>query len=91
VLFVATEARRAKIGTRILARLEDEARAQGVHIILVEAGARQREALALFRRQGYTQRAGLAADRREEVGASFEKPLHCGREQAACAAAPRRQ
>jgi GNAT superfamily N-acetyltransferase len=74
VLFVAREARRAHIGTRILASLEEEARTQGVRMIRVAAGARRNDALALLQRQGYRQRPAPAGDR-QDTAIVFEKPL----------------
>lgn len=54
-MFVATAARGAGIGGRILAHLEDEARALGVARLVLEAGERQPEALALYRRAGFVE------------------------------------
>jgi putative acetyltransferase len=42
------------IGRALLARLEDEARALGLHRLVLETGTRQLEALALYRNAGFT-------------------------------------
>lgn len=52
-MYVAPVARRAGIAGRVLATLEDEARALGVRRLVLEAGERQPEALALYRRAGF--------------------------------------
>lgn len=54
-MFVAETARRAGIAGRILARLEDEARALGITRLVLETGERQPEALALYRRAGFVE------------------------------------
>lgn len=54
-MFVVPDARGARIGARILAVLEGEARALGVVRLVLEAGARQPEALALYRRAGFVE------------------------------------
>ena len=54
-MYVATAARGAGVGGRILAALEAEARALGMVRLLLEAGERQPEALALYRRAGFVE------------------------------------
>lgn len=53
-MFVAREARGTGVGRALLARLEAEGRALGMSRIALETGIRQHEALALYRRAGYT-------------------------------------
>ena len=53
-MYVAPEARGQGIGRALLARLEAEARALGLARLVLETGIRQQEALALYRRAGFT-------------------------------------
>jgi len=53
-MYVAPEVRGQGIGLALLARLEAEARALGLVRLVLETGTRQAEALALYRRAGYT-------------------------------------
>lgn len=53
-MYVAPEARRCGIARAILTALEDEARALGLACLVLETGTRQTEAIALYRREGFT-------------------------------------
>ena len=53
-MFVAPDVRGLGIGRELLARLEAEARVLGLRRIVLETGTRQAEALALYRRAGFT-------------------------------------
>ena len=53
-MFVIPEARGRRIGRLILDRLEAEVRVLGLTRLLLETGARQVEALALYHRVGFT-------------------------------------
>lgn len=53
-MYVAPEARGQGIGRALLARLEAEARTLGLDRLVLETGIRQTEALALYRRAGFT-------------------------------------
>ena len=53
-MFVAPDVRGQGIGRKLLARLEDEARSLGLERLVLETGTRQEEALALYRRAGFT-------------------------------------
>ena len=64
-MFVLPAWRGLGFSTRMLAALEDEARAVGAKRIVLETGERQREALALYQRYGYRQMAPFG----EYVGA----------------------
>ena len=54
-MYVAPEVRGQGIGRALLARLEVEARALGLTRVVLETGTRQAEALALYRRAGFTE------------------------------------
>ena len=53
-MYVAPDVRGQGIGRALLARLETEARALGLGRLVLETGSRQEEALALYRRAGFT-------------------------------------
>jgi putative acetyltransferase len=53
-MYVAPEARGLGIGRALLVRLEAEARTLGLDRLVLETGTRQAEALALYRRAGFT-------------------------------------
>jgi putative acetyltransferase len=53
-MYVAPEARGLGIGRALLIRLEAEARTLGLERLVLETGTRQTEALALYRRAGFT-------------------------------------
>lgn len=52
-MYVAPAARGQGVGRTVLARLETEARAMGITRMVLETGARQPEAIALYSRAGY--------------------------------------
>jgi putative acetyltransferase len=54
-MYVAPEVRGQGIGRALLARLEAEARTLGLARLVLETGTRQAEALALYRRAGFTE------------------------------------
>jgi putative acetyltransferase len=54
-MYVAPELRGKGIGRALLSRLESEARALGLTRLVLETGTRQTEALALYRRAGFTE------------------------------------
>ena len=53
-MYVAPDVRGLGIGRALLARLEEEARTLGLARLVLETGTRQAEALALYRRAGFT-------------------------------------
>jgi GNAT superfamily N-acetyltransferase len=53
-MYVAPEMRGRGIGRAVLTRLEDEGRALGLTRLVLETGTRQAEALALYRKAGFT-------------------------------------
>ena len=52
-VFVADEARRGGVARLLVAHLEDEARSRGADWMVLETGAPQVAAIALYRRMGY--------------------------------------
>ena len=52
-MFVDPGARGLKLGSRLLAALEADARAVGVRCLRLETGTKQPEAIALYRRAGF--------------------------------------
>ena len=54
-MYVAPDARGKGVGRALLDRLEAEARSLGVTRLVLETGTRQAEALALYRRAGFTE------------------------------------
>ena len=53
-MYVAPDVRGQGIGRALLDRLETEGRALGLARLVLETGTRQAEALALYRRAGFT-------------------------------------
>ena len=53
-MYVAADVRGQGIGRELLVRLEDEARTLGLDRLVLETGTRQAEALALYRRAGFS-------------------------------------
>jgi putative acetyltransferase len=72
-MFVAPEARGARIGRQILSALEEVAKGEGVRVIRLETGTRQPEALGLYRRHGYTERGPFGAYQADPLSRYFEK------------------
>ncbi len=72
-MFVAAEARGSGIGKQILAALEATGSAEGVRVIRLETGARQAEALALYKGQGYAERGPFGAYEAGTFSRFFEK------------------
>lgn len=54
-MYVAPDSRGRGIGRAVLDRLESEARTLGVSRLVLETGTRQIEAIALYRRAGFTE------------------------------------
>lgn len=67
-VYVARPAHRRGIGRRLLAALEDAAKARGVHAIVASIDSENRPSLELFDRFGYVEAARLT-----EVGRKFER------------------
>jgi len=58
-MYVRTPHRGGRIGQQILARLEDEARARGVHHLVLETGDVLHPAIRLYERAGFTRCAAF--------------------------------
>jgi L-amino acid N-acyltransferase len=67
-VYVARAAHRRGIGRRLVAALDDAARARGVHAIVASIDSENAPSIALFERFGY-----LEAARLTEVGRKFEQ------------------
>jgi putative acetyltransferase len=72
-MFVIPEALGLKLGSRILDTLEAAAKTEGVRVLRLETGVRQPEALALYRRHGYTERGPFGSYERDPLSTFFEK------------------
>ncbi len=74
-LYVDAGARGLGLGDRLLRTLEHEARRQALRRVLLETGTRQPEALALYRKHGYTERGPYAGYRPDPLSIFMEKRL----------------
>jgi putative acetyltransferase len=74
-MYVSPRARGARLGRRILLRLEDEARRAGLHCVRLETGIHQHEALGLYRSAGYRERAPFGDYRPDPLSVFMEKRL----------------
>jgi putative acetyltransferase len=74
-MFVVPGARGARIGARLLSRLEEEARALGLPWLYLETGVHQPEAIALYLRAGFTERGPFGDYHLDELSLFLEKPL----------------
>ncbi|WP_434618868.1 GNAT family N-acetyltransferase [Azospirillum sp. B2RO_4] len=74
-MYVDPDARGHRIGDRLLARLEEQARAEALTALLLESGIHQHEALALYRKAGFTDRGPYACYTENGVSVFMEKPL----------------
>jgi len=74
-MFVTREARRDGIARALLARLEQEARAQGYRSLVLETGARQMPAIALYSRCGWRRIAPYGGYVGDPMSICFGKSL----------------
>jgi putative acetyltransferase len=74
-MYVDPAARGHRIGDRLLARLEEQARAERLTALLLESGIHQHEALALYRKAGFADRGPYAGYEDNGVSVFMEKPL----------------
>ncbi len=74
-MYVAPEARGAGVGRRLLATVEEQARAERLPLLRLECGVLQPEALALYRSFGFTDRGPFACYPAAPESVFMEKPL----------------
>jgi putative acetyltransferase len=74
-MFVSPEARGLRLGRRILDRVEEEARREGLACLRLETGIHQPEALALYRSAGYVEREAFGEYSPDPLSVFMEKSL----------------
>ena len=74
-MFVLSHKRRHGLGKRILRRIEEQAREEGLRCLRLETGIRQPEALALYRSAGFVERAPFGDYRSDPLSIFMEKSL----------------
>jgi putative acetyltransferase len=74
-MFVSPEARGLKLGRRLLDRIEEEARREGLGCLRLETGIHQPEALGLYRSAGYVERAAFGDYSSDPLSVFMEKRL----------------
>ncbi|MET4925728.1 GNAT family N-acetyltransferase [Streptomyces sp. PSRA5] len=74
-MYVTVEARGLGLARRILARLEESARAAGRTRMVLETGTKQPEAIALYRSSGYTDCSKFGHYRNDPLSVCLAKPL----------------
>jgi len=74
-MFVSPEARELKLGRRLLDRIEEEARREGLGHLRLETGIHQPEALGLYRSAGYVERDAFGAYSPDPLSVFMEKSL----------------
>jgi len=77
-MYVRPEARGRRLGRAILARIEDEARREGIAHLRLETGIYQAEALALYRHAGFVEREPFGEYRPDPLSLFLEKSLRRG-------------
>ena len=74
-LFVIDEHRGKGLSRRIMDHLETHLREMGVHVVRLETGTRQPEALGLYNRLGYARRGPFGAYGHDPLSVFMEKRL----------------
>ncbi len=74
-MYVAPSARGLGLARRMLAHLEDSARAAGIEAFVLETGMRQPEAIALYASSGYARIPGFGYYRDSPLSRCFGKAL----------------
>jgi putative acetyltransferase len=74
-MFVAPNARGVRLGRRILERIEEEARREGLDWLRLETGIHQPEALGLYRSAGFVERAAFGDYQPDPLSVFMEKRL----------------
>jgi putative acetyltransferase len=72
-MFVTPDARGLKLGRRILDRIEEEARREGLACVRLETGIHQPEALGLYRAAGYVEREAFGSYKPDSLSVFMEK------------------
>jgi putative acetyltransferase len=72
-MYVSPAARGTRLGRRILDRIEDEARREGLDCMRLETGIHQPEALALYRSAGYVEREPFGEYKPDPLSVFMEK------------------
>ncbi len=74
-MFVLRGARGLRLGKRILASLEEQARREGLQCVRLETGIHQAEALAPYRGAGYVERGPFGEYKPDPLSVFMEKAL----------------
>ena len=74
-LFVTPDARGVRLGERLVIELERIARDESLQCLRLETGIHQHEALAVFRKLGFSERALFGEYRMDRLGRFMEKQL----------------
>jgi len=74
-MYVSPAARGEGLGRAILARIESEARREGLRVVRLETGNRQTEALALYRSAGYVDCGPFGEYQPDPLSRFMEKAL----------------
>ena len=74
-MFVVQTSRGLKIGKRILERLEEQARQEGLALLRLETGVHQPEAIGLYRRSGFVECEAFGSYRPDPLCVFMEKSL----------------
>ena len=77
-MFTLTAARGRGVARRVLAAVEESARAAGCQRVILETGDRQPEAIALYRSEGYEPTTKFGVYRHEPGSRCFAKDLAAG-------------
>lgn len=72
-MYVAPAARGGRIGRRLLDRIEEQARAEGLAVLRLETGVHQAEALALYRKLGFAERGPFGGYGPDPLSVFMEK------------------
>jgi putative acetyltransferase len=75
LFFVYDAARGKGAGRALLARIEETARAKGIHLLQLETGEKQPEALGLYRAVGFKERGPFGSYKPDPLSLFMEKQL----------------
>lgn len=74
-MFVDDAARGRGAGRALLAKIEEAAREKGIHLLQLETGGEQPEALGLYRAAGFTERGPFGSYQPDPLSLFMEKQL----------------